>query len=96
MHKHEKTANELYLDYVTKLAIAVRSEFHVNVIIWGNLIVSLPFHVVTESGIHKNVHLMLESYKAKNLEFDDDSLKDLGKLFPSVQYFFDFKPAISR
>lgn len=94
MHKHEKTANELYLDYVTQLAIAVRSEFHVNVIIWGNLIVSLPFHVVTESGIHKNVHLMLESYKAKNLEFDDDSLKDLGKLFPSVWLAGSFKGTV--
>ena len=84
MHKNEKTANELYLEFVNKLAVAVKSEFHVNIIIWGNLLLSLPFHIVTDSGIHKNVHLMLESYKAKNLEFDDDSLKDLGKLFPSV------------
>ena len=90
MHKNEKTANELYLDFVNRLSIAVKDEVHKNVFIWGNLILSLPFHVVTDSGINKNVHLMLESYKAKNLEFDDDSLHDLGKLFPSVSNKFDF------
>ena len=43
MHKNEKTANELYLEFVNKLAVAVKSEFHVNIIIWGNLLLSLPF-----------------------------------------------------
>ena len=90
MHKNEKTANELYLDFVNRLSIAVKDAVHKNVFIWGNLILSLPFHVVTDSGINKNVHLMLESYKAKNLEFDDDSLHDLGKLLPSVSNKLNF------
>ena len=39
--------------------------------IWGNYIVDMPFHIIADSGIHKDVQLVLESYKAKNLEFDD-------------------------
>ena len=86
MHKNEKTANELYLQFVSKLSTSIRSEHQVNVLIWGNLILSLPFHIVTDSGIHKNVHLMLESYKSRNLEFDNELIKDLGKLFPTVSH----------
>ena len=53
----------------------------VNVIIWRNLILNMPFHMITDSGIHKMAHLMMESYKALNLEFDDSNLVDLGKRF---------------
>ena len=66
----------------------------VNVIIWGNFIVNIPFHVITDSGIHKMAHLMLESYKALNLEFDDSNLVDLGKIFPSVWLAGSFKGTI--
>ena len=54
----------------------------------------MPFHVITDSGIHKMAHLMLESYKALNLEFDDSNLVDLGKIFPSVWLAGSFKGTI--
>ena len=66
----------------------------VNVIIWGNYILETPFHIIADSGIHKEVNLMLESYKALNLEFDDTSLSDIGKLFPALWLAGSYKGTI--
>ena len=50
--------------------------------------------MVADSGIHKEVSLMLESYKPLNLEFDDTSLSDIGKLFPSLWLAGSYKGTI--
>ena len=54
----------------------------------------MPFHMITESGIHKDVQIVLESYKAKNLEFDDTSLSDIGKLFPGLWLAGSYKGTV--
>ena len=82
------------LHTICNMIFNISNGLKVNVIIWGNFILNMPFHVITDSGIHKMAHLMLESYKALNLEFDDSNLVDLGKIFPSVWLAGSFKGTI--
>lgn len=69
----------------------MKSRTHKNVIIWGNTLMTVPQEALAISGIHKNVYIMMESYKDKNLDFDDLALLEYGRIFPGVFLAGSFK-----